>query len=254
MSEQHVEQMTEKQESYLTALLSSRVCPAAVQGEYDFLKALDVRADKATATRWITALQTSPYKAIQYGAQAPAIHTTMNVSPAFPDAKLAAGLAPATPAVDTVSNTVHGYTAAVSHYPGKPAAKSTYEIFQEMELGFYTVTGGEATHHNYGDSDTAVYLVSIKKNKYGSGHKIVKRLYRDYANRPKWMAMGTSAAVNAIGGMAPVDINKVAALGLSWGFCLVCSRHLTDPFSVANGIGPVCAKRYGYKPAVQLAN
>jgi len=140
----------------------------------------------------------------------------------------------------------------VSHYPGKPAAKSTYEIFQEMELGFYTVTGGEATHHNYGDSDTAVYLVSIKKNKYGSGHKIVKRLYRDYANRPKWIAMGTSTAVNAIGGMAPVDINKVAALGLSWGFCLVCSRHLTDPFSVANGIGPVCAKRYGYKPAAQL--
>jgi hypothetical protein len=235
---QNIEPASDKQKAYLAALLDSRICPEQVEGERNFLAALSVEADKPTHTRWITALQSAPY----------AQKLTVTPQP--------------TPAVDTVSpQNQYGDTVTVSHVlaadlapvVAKPYAKSTYEIFQEMELGFYTVTGGENTYHNYGDTDTAVYLVSIKKGKYSGGYKIVRRLYRDYANRPKWMAMGTSAAVKAIGGTAPVDINKVAALGLSWGFCLVCSRHLTDPFSVANGIGPVCAKRYGYKPAVQLS-
>jgi hypothetical protein len=36
------------------------------------------------------------------------------------------------------------------------------------------------------------------------------------------------------------------AHGKEWGICCVCNRTLTDPESVANGIGPICAERFGW--------
>lgn len=41
---------------------------------------------------------------------------------------------------------------------------------------------------------------------------------------------------------------KTAALsfGRKTGRCSVCNRKLTDPVSVANGIGPICADRFGF--------
>lgn len=41
---------------------------------------------------------------------------------------------------------------------------------------------------------------------------------------------------------------KAAALsfGRKTGRCSVCNRKLTDPVSVANGIGPICADRFGF--------
>jgi hypothetical protein len=41
---------------------------------------------------------------------------------------------------------------------------------------------------------------------------------------------------------------KQAAIahGKEWGVCCVCNRTLTDPISVANGIGPICADRFGW--------
>jgi len=41
---------------------------------------------------------------------------------------------------------------------------------------------------------------------------------------------------------------KAAAIayGKKFGVCSVCSRELTDPVSIANGIGPICAENYGW--------
>lgn len=39
-------------------------------------------------------------------------------------------------------------------------------------------------------------------------------------------------------------IEDAAAFGHRFGSCIVCGRELTDPASVAAGIGPVCAKRF----------
>jgi len=36
------------------------------------------------------------------------------------------------------------------------------------------------------------------------------------------------------------------AYGKEWGICCVCNRTLTDPISVQNGIGPICAERFGW--------
>jgi hypothetical protein len=36
------------------------------------------------------------------------------------------------------------------------------------------------------------------------------------------------------------------AYGLKTGRCCMCSRELTDPVSIANGIGPICAENFGF--------
>jgi hypothetical protein len=39
-------------------------------------------------------------------------------------------------------------------------------------------------------------------------------------------------------------LSAAKAYGLRTGSCCVCNRELTDPVSVANGIGPICADRF----------
>lgn len=36
------------------------------------------------------------------------------------------------------------------------------------------------------------------------------------------------------------------AFGKEWGVCCICNRTLTDETSIANGIGPICAERFGW--------
>jgi hypothetical protein len=40
-----------------------------------------------------------------------------------------------------------------------------------------------------------------------------------------------------------MTLDQAKLFGVETGFCCVCGILLTDPKSVANGIGPVCAKR-----------
>lgn len=40
-----------------------------------------------------------------------------------------------------------------------------------------------------------------------------------------------------------MTVDEVTDLGLQFGICVVCGADLTDPKSVAQGIGPVCIKK-----------
>jgi len=40
-----------------------------------------------------------------------------------------------------------------------------------------------------------------------------------------------------------LSVEQAKALGVQYGFCIVCGILLTDPKSVEQGIGPVCIKR-----------
>lgn len=51
--------------------------------------------------------------------------------------------------------------------------------------------------------------------------------------------------------MTPMSLTEAAKFGHLHGVCFVCCRALTDPESVKNGIGPVCAKRFGAAPKAQ---
>lgn len=56
----------------------------------------------------------------------------------------------------------------------------------------------------------------------------------------------TSEQESAI--VATCNDPKAAAIayGLKYGVCSCCGRELTDPVSVANGIGPICAEKFGW--------
>ena len=67
---------------------------------------------------------------------------------------------------------------------------------------------------------------------------------RTYAKR----LVGTSweyekGAVMSLSSLTPLSVEEASAWGHLHGKCIVCMRPLTDPKSVTNGIGPVCAKK-----------
>ncbi len=49
-------------------------------------------------------------------------------------------------------------------------------------------------------------------------------------------------AVKFLSNTHKMSLDEAKAFGVETGFCCVCAKFLTDPKSVANGIGPVCAK------------
>lgn len=42
-----------------------------------------------------------------------------------------------------------------------------------------------------------------------------------------------------------MTLEQVAEFGIQTGMCAICGRTLTDPDSVAKGIGPICEQKYG---------
>ena len=67
-----------------------------------------------------------------------------------------------------------------------------------------------------------------------------------YAKRLDVFEGGFVYEQGAIRKVKPSDrlsVEQAKALGVQYGFCIVCGQLLTDPKSVEQGIGPVCIKR-----------
>lgn len=95
---------------------------------------------------------------------------------------------------------------------------------KETEPGYYAKDG-----HYY-----AVVLNKAKTHTYAK-ELIVTEGKASWEYKP--------GAVRALGALTPLTIEEAAKWGHLHGHCIVCCRPLTDPASVTNGIGPVCAKR-----------
>ena len=70
-----------------------------------------------------------------------------------------------------------------------------------------------------------------------------------YVPKGKWAWTGgeLDAKVKLGGGKGTkITVAEAGKLGLAFGFCIRCGRYLSDPVSVANGIGPVCATYAGW--------
>jgi hypothetical protein len=67
-----------------------------------------------------------------------------------------------------------------------------------------------------------------------------------YAKRLNVFEGGFVYEQGALRNITPSDrlsVEQAKALGVQYGFCVVCGILLTDPKSVEQGIGPVCIKR-----------
>lgn len=83
-----------------------------------------------------------------------------------------------------------------------------------------------------------------KKQVYVPGHTDTDGQWVEgtYMLKGSWKGIGgTYQAKKLLAGLDPMTKDEAGALGKKYGFCIRCGAFLTDPVSVANGIGPICA-------------
>jgi hypothetical protein len=90
----------------------------------------------------------------------------------------------------------------------------------------------------YRTSDGTIYRVHESRD---TGRRYAKRMDYDlFSDKPRFVyAQGAIAKLSESDRMS---LTEAKAWGVETGFCCVCGAFLTDEKSVANGIGPVCAK------------
>jgi hypothetical protein len=102
----------------------------------------------------------------------------------------------------------------------------------KLRLGEFVFSPAPATGKNPG----AIYV------KHSDGSYLGK-----VAGSRLFTVSSVSPAVEAeIVGVAADPLNAAIAYGKRYGKCSVCARTLTDEASIARGIGPVCAERFGW--------
>lgn len=109
---------------------------------------------------------------------------------------------------------------ALFNAPKRATAKTAKDTAEPVAEGIYRTTDG------------TVYRVVTSE----AGNRYAKRLRES--------GRGFDYAQGAIRNLTAGDrltLEQAAALGLQFGACVVCGRELSDPDSVAMGIGPVCA-------------
>ena len=91
----------------------------------------------------------------------------------------------------------------------------------------------------YRDPESGIIFRVVKSRE--TGRLYAKRLTVLNANSARFSYDG--GAVYRIKPEWRMSLDEAKAWGLQYGICCVCAADLTDPKSVAAGIGPVCAKR-----------
>lgn len=89
-------------------------------------------------------------------------------------------------------------------------------------------------------SNNTIFKVQIAV--HGSGKPYAKRLEQDEDG-----AWGFVYAPGAVKNLSPdykMSLEDAKQFGVLYGTCCVCGRMLTNESSIADGIGPVCAKRF----------
>ena len=77
-----------------------------------------------------------------------------------------------------------------------------------------------------------------------SGNLYAKRLELDLLSNDKPRFVYSKGAITALAPTHRMSREDAKAFGVETGICCVCGAFLTDAKSVAEGIGPVCAKRF----------
>lgn len=207
------------QVSYLTSLIKDRECPTVAE-RFEFAQKMGFLA-KGAASKLIDEAIKAPKKTV----------------------------AAAQPLTGVNGNTFTAVT---------PETK--LELTELPAFGYYLIDGTtyywDVTGKDLGPQLRKLVTVSI----YGGGQKgSWKKIYNGikavkvtgtwtpYAGKG-WSKVEKTAPVMVPGvfaeavlaGAKPLTEHEAASLGKQFGFCIRCGATLTDPVSVAAGIGPVC--------------
>ena len=98
-------------------------------------------------------------------------------------------------------------------------------------------------------------IMSVKKAVHGSGKMVARQLVIPDAGRqsadgdpegygdpqPGWLYLGLAS--DYIAGYERMTLEEAEEFGQLYGICCVCAAILTNPESIARGIGPVCGAK-----------
>lgn len=88
-------------------------------------------------------------------------------------------------------------------------------------------------------------IYKVQKAVHGSGKLYAKRLVVDTSVQPAHVSFEYEAgAVSRLSASDKLTLEEAKAFGALYGTCCVCGRTLTDETSIAEGIGPICARRF----------
>lgn len=114
--------------------------------------------------------------------------------------------------------------------------------------GYYNVDG---TVYEWAKGNPAAKQISKKYDRLRKLHVSKSYTMKDEDGEPKvlkisWVKYGgLSAAKKYLTGCVSMTAKEVGALGKKYGFCVRCSKALSDPISLKNGLGATCLKYWG---------
>lgn len=227
---------SEKQINFLASLIKDRECPTVAE-RVKFAQGAGFLSKGAASTLIDEAL-----KAPKKGALATPANIASGLTLSEPASVIEA------PKPQTLTELpAFGYYMITDAYTGKDV------------LFYFDVTGKDShptlrkltivEHYNY---STGSYVKKGKWSKvyapYGTSAKVtgtwVPYAGKGYNKTPmtKQVTLPPLFAAAVLNGAKPLSESEAGALGKQFGFCVRCGATLTDPVSVANGLGPVCAK------------
>ncbi|HEX8321653.1 DUF6011 domain-containing protein [Longimicrobium sp.] len=220
------EPATAAQISFLNDLVVKRDLPDVCE-KYRFVSRLG-GCQKGQASEWITALLAAPIKTTQPTAKLIQI-------PVFTGA-VAQPVIPAAPVL-TECPAFGYYEVDGTLFYWDITGKDAYPILRQLHIT--TTWDGKkkgSWKKAYGTAGSTTKAAKIEATFVpyaGKGYN------KTEVTKTIWVPGALVAAVQA--GIKPLSQDQAAAKGKAVGFCVRCGATLTDPVSVANGIGPVCA-------------
>ena len=119
-------------------------------------------------------------------------------------------------------------SALISRLLACPRKPREQKSFAKVEVGFYDVKGT---------------IFKVQPSRSNPDRTYAKELQERADGSPEWIyARGALREIAQHGRRLTLDEAK--QYGQTHGFCLACGRLLTDPESIANGIGPICASKF----------
>ena len=115
--------------------------------------------------------------------------------------------------------------------PRRPKTARSKSAAVPVPEGYYKVAAGGATCY-----------YRVRKAKTAPFHTYADILTTDPDGSFRWKYV--RGAVGTLGGSKPITYAEASRWGIATSHCIVCHAKLTDPDSVARGIGPVCAKNF----------
>jgi hypothetical protein len=203
---------TEKQLAFLTSLVKDRDCPSVAE-RFRFSTTVGFLA-KGAASKLIDEALEAPKKT--------AVATSANIASALTLSEPQLTELPAFGYYDIAGTVYHWDVTGKDLSPTlRVLAKITN--WDGVVKGSWKKFNAPWAEYKLGTKITGTW------NYKGKGPQITK-----LATVPKVLADAVLA------GAKPLTLEQVGAMGKAFTFCVRCGATLTDPVSVANGIGPVC--------------